>query len=159
MESTQPEANQHLPITRAAFGYLLDDAGRLLMVANAYEAGRMWGVPGGAREPGESPQACVVREFAEEVGLAVGITRDCGTIRRVRADWSLNLLAHFFEVELREGDPRIDPDDDHVVAFAWKDRDAIEAFDEPVLGRRWILDYLDRPGDYPKAIEMAPDEE
>jgi mutator protein MutT len=34
-----------------------------------------WELPGGKLEPGESPQVCVVREIAEELGLDVEVAR------------------------------------------------------------------------------------
>ncbi|MDR3435038.1 NUDIX hydrolase [Telmatospirillum sp.] len=34
---------------------------------------REWELPGGRLEPGEDPQHCVIREFAEELGADVGV--------------------------------------------------------------------------------------
>ena len=149
-----------LPVTHAAFGYCRDAAGRLLMVANDYpRRGVWWGLPGGGLEPGEDHAACVVREFAEEVGLAVRVGRDLGEIHRLRPDWGLNLRARFYEVTWLDAAPRVDPDEEHVVDFAWRTRDEIAAFAGVILGRRYVLDYLDRPGTYPKDIVMPPEEE
>jgi 8-oxo-dGTP diphosphatase len=49
-----------------------DAAGRLLVIrrGHAPDAGR-WSVPGGRVEPGETEAEAVVREVAEETGLAV----------------------------------------------------------------------------------------
>lgn len=149
-----------LPVTHAAFGYCRDAEGRLLMVANRYPGkGILWGLPGGGLEPGEAHAACVAREFAEEVGLTVRVGRDLGEICRVKPEWRLNLRARFYEVEWLADAPRIDPGEEHVVDFAWRSRDDIAAFEGVVLGRRWVLDYLDRPESYPKDIIMEPHEE
>lgn len=56
----------------AVYGLLVVDDRVLLARASALSAvpGR-WFLPGGGLEFGESPEACVVREFLEEAGLAV----------------------------------------------------------------------------------------
>ncbi len=49
-----------------------DAAGRLLLIRRGHEPGAgLWSLPGGRIEPGESDQQAVVREIAEETGLAV----------------------------------------------------------------------------------------
>jgi ADP-ribose pyrophosphatase YjhB (NUDIX family) len=42
----------------------------------------MWSIPGGRVEPGESDSAAVVREVAEETGLAVDVVTYLGAVRR-----------------------------------------------------------------------------
>lgn len=49
-----------------------DDEGRLLLQRRAGEG--TWGLPGGWVAPGESAQACAVREALEETGWEVQIT-------------------------------------------------------------------------------------
>ena len=58
------------PPTLAAAVVLLDERGRALLVRQNYGAG-LWGIPGGAVEPGESPPEAAVREAREETGLGV----------------------------------------------------------------------------------------
>lgn len=41
----------------------------------------MWDLPGGAREPGEGPRACGLRELAEETGLVLDPARLTGGAR------------------------------------------------------------------------------
>ena len=59
-----------------------DPAGRLLVVrrGHAPSAG-LWSVPGGRVEPGESEAEAVVREVAEETGLAVTAGPLLGRVR------------------------------------------------------------------------------
>ncbi|MEJ8278440.1 NUDIX hydrolase [Pseudonocardia spirodelae] len=64
-------------------GIVFDPDGRLLLVRRANEPGRgMWSVPGGRVEPGESEHAAVVRELAEETGLAVVPGALAGVVHR-----------------------------------------------------------------------------
>jgi 8-oxo-dGTP diphosphatase len=60
-----------------------DSAGRLLLVRRANEPGRgRWSVPGGRVEAGEDDAAALVREVAEETGLAVEAGPLVGRVRR-----------------------------------------------------------------------------
>ena len=49
---------------------------RILLVRERSKAGKQgwWATPGGFAEPGESPEACAVREAREEAGVDVRIT-------------------------------------------------------------------------------------
>ena len=59
-----------------------DERGRLLLIrrGHAPSAG-LWSVPGGRMEAGETQQEAVVRELAEETGLAVVPVRPLGAVR------------------------------------------------------------------------------
>jgi 8-oxo-dGTP diphosphatase len=62
---------------------LRDDAGRLLLVLRAHPpAASTWSLPGGRVEPGETAEAAVLREVAEETGLRVHVGRLVGTVER-----------------------------------------------------------------------------
>ncbi|MEV1288489.1 NUDIX domain-containing protein [Micromonospora sp. NPDC049679] len=68
----------------AAYGLCRDDAGRVLLARASAQADLpgLWQIPGGGIEHGEHPARAVVREFAEETGLAVEVVR----VRAVLAD-------------------------------------------------------------------------
>jgi len=53
----------------AAGAAIFDAERRLLLQEKTFEPG--WFLPGGAIEPGETPEAALVREVAEETGLIV----------------------------------------------------------------------------------------
>jgi 8-oxo-dGTP diphosphatase len=67
-----------------AYGVCRDGEGRTLLARNsdASEFPGLWTLPGGGVEQGEHPDDAVVREFAEETGLAVRIE----ALRTVTAD-------------------------------------------------------------------------
>jgi mutator protein MutT len=54
--------------TVSAKGVCLDEAGRVLLCLSWRDE---WELPGGRPEPGETLEACVVREIREETGLIV----------------------------------------------------------------------------------------
>ena len=56
-----------------AAGLLIDDRGRWLMHRRPPNKahGGLWEFPGGKVEPGETPDAALVRELMEELGIAV----------------------------------------------------------------------------------------
>lgn len=58
-------------------GMILDEDGRILMTqrADKGQCPRMWEIPGGKREPGESSSSAIIRELNEELGLdAIDLT-------------------------------------------------------------------------------------
>lgn len=64
-----------------------DPSGRVLLILRANEPGRgLWSLPGGRIEPGESPEAAVVREVLEETGLEVRVDRLIGQVEIGRYD-------------------------------------------------------------------------
>ena len=65
-------------------GAVIKDAdGRLLLIRRGHEPGKgLWSLPGGRIEDGETDAQAVVREVAEETGLAVTPGRLIGSVRR-----------------------------------------------------------------------------
>jgi 8-oxo-dGTP diphosphatase len=71
------------PRPEVAVGAICVRHGRLLVVQRGRGAGRgLWAVPGGRLEPGESVEEGVLRELAEETGLAGAVRGLCGVVER-----------------------------------------------------------------------------
>ena len=81
-------------VTPVAFGVCAiveNDEGRILLVRHTYQPG--WLLPGGGVGRGEPPEDALMRELAEEVGLA---TREPPKFVRLysrRAGWVTNVIA------------------------------------------------------------------
>ncbi|MBX3568795.1 MAG: (deoxy)nucleoside triphosphate pyrophosphohydrolase [Rhizobiaceae bacterium] len=60
-----------LPILLVAACALVDADGRVLLAQRppGKQLAGMWEFPGGKVEPGETPEACLVRELREEIGV------------------------------------------------------------------------------------------
>ncbi len=54
----------------------------------------LWDLPGGGREPGESPADCAVREVEEEFGISLAPDR-VHSLRRYRSDSPAGLDSYF----------------------------------------------------------------
>lgn len=75
-----PAATTHVPCVGAV---IRNEAGRLLLILRGHEPGMgLWSIPGGRVEPGETDQQAVVREVAEETGLAVTCGPLLGQVQR-----------------------------------------------------------------------------
>jgi len=81
-------------------GAVIVESGRVLLVKRKYEplAGR-WSLPGGAVEVGETLEACLVREMAEETGLAVAVGPVIEVFDRITHDDEGRVAYHFVLVD------------------------------------------------------------
>lgn len=83
---------------------ILCRGGQVLICQRAYGEGcaGLWEFPGGKREPGETAEACLVRECREELAVEIGVTRVFETFEWTRGKTPLRftfLLAHIISGE------------------------------------------------------------
>lgn len=78
------------PVAFGAMGAVSDDRGRVLLVRHRYQPG--WQLPGGGVARREAPDVAVLRELAEEVGLAGGTAHLFG-LYTAPAGYASNLVA------------------------------------------------------------------
>jgi 8-oxo-dGTP diphosphatase len=101
--------------------------GRLLIAQRKPGAhlGGLWEFPGGKREPGETFEACLVRELQEELAIDVSVD---GLVEEISHDYpDKQVLLRFFRCRLVAGEPR--PIGCHAVA--WITREMLTEYTFP----------------------------
>ena len=98
MSASQP------PIEVAAA--LIFRQGKLLITKRHAHAhlGGLWEFPGGKREPGESWEACVIREIREELGVEMAVGALFESIVHAYVEKTVHL--QFFTATLLHGEPQ-----------------------------------------------------
>ena len=124
-------------------GAALLDGGRLLAARRSAppELAGCWELPGGKVEPGERPEAALVRELREELGV------DAEPVERVPGEWPLRppYVLQVWTASLRPGSAAPAPLEDHD-ALRWLTPDRIwdvSWLDQDVPAVREVLTRLD----------------
>ena len=81
-------------------GAVIVHEGRVVLVKRRFEplAGQ-WSIPGGAVEVGETLEACVAREMAEETGFVVQVGPVVEVLDRITRDEDGRVLYHFVLID------------------------------------------------------------
>jgi len=117
---------------------LVREAGRILMSRRRPDQAmpNLWEFPGGKVEPGEHPEAALVRELREELGCSIEIERIEEVVFHAYDDFPLYMLV--YAARIVAGTPQAI----EVASFAWV-----------TLRELPSLDLL--PADYPLARKLA----
>jgi 8-oxo-dGTP diphosphatase len=110
------------PTPEVAVGGVLVRDGTLLLVLRARGPGAgQWSLPGGRVDAGESVEEALVREMAEETGLAVEVEGLCGVAERRGPGHHYVILDYWCGA-----DPRAEPAaGDDAAEVTWADSSAI----------------------------------
>lgn len=90
---------------------LIDPTGRVLITQRPQHKalGGLWEFPGGKVEPGEAPEAALVRELKEELDLTVEPDALDPFAFASHAYTDFHLLMPLFTISRWQGEPRLDP--------------------------------------------------
>lgn len=119
----------------AIYGLFLRE-GRALMTRSRTPGGLILNFPGGALEPGEDPEACLIREFREETGLIVRVGKLLYASRRYHPNpfYAADHQYHtYYEIERAEGDLAAHGNGDDVASLEWVDLMGVAG--EPMLAQ------------------------
>ena len=119
-----------LPVVAVA---LVANDGRVLLAQRRAEAhhGGLWEFPGGKIEPGERPEAALVREAAEELGIAIDAARLTPVGFASEPLGARHLVLLLYSTDHWEGDPQpLDAD-----ALDWVRPEEIDAETMPPADR------------------------
>ena len=85
-----------LPHKHIGVAVIRDDIGEFLIDRRPSEGllGGLWEFPGGKIEPGESPEACIVREVQEEINLEVTVEEPLITLDHAYTHFRVTLHVH-----------------------------------------------------------------
>ena len=105
---------------------IIEKDGRILI--GKRRSGRFadkWEFPGGKMEPGETPEECLMRELAEELGIEARVGKLFLSNRHVYTHLSVELMT--FEAEIVSGEPCLR---DHT-EIRWVSPEELRSYDFP----------------------------
>ncbi len=117
-----------------------DESGRLLLAqrpSGKHLAG-LWEFPGGKIEAGESPQAALVREIAEELGCAATLVAELTPVTHAYEKITVRLIPF----RARFTDPAAKPETREHAALRWVEKDEIGALPMPAADTPIVAEWL-----------------
>ncbi|MFY9639588.1 MAG: (deoxy)nucleoside triphosphate pyrophosphohydrolase [Rhodomicrobium sp.] len=122
MPITEAEGAALLPIVTVAAAALIDADGRVLLAQRPAhkEYGGLWEFPGGKLHPGETPEAALIRELKEELGIDVPARCLAPLTFASHSYETYHLLMPLYACRNWHGDP--EPLEGQTLAWVRKDR-------------------------------------
>ncbi|PKR76847.1 DNA mismatch repair protein MutT [Halalkalibacillus sediminis] len=111
-------------------GVCVNENNEILMVLQGKpEETKMWSVPSGGKEEGESFEECCIREIEEETGYHVRVVDRVKVkdMKSPRAD--IDVEVHYFQVEIVGGEEKIQDPDELIYEIDWKSVEEIRELD------------------------------
>jgi ADP-ribose pyrophosphatase YjhB (NUDIX family) len=102
-----------------AAAFCVNEHGKVLMVLQGKpEEKKVWALPSGGIEPGETLEMCCIREVREETGYDVEIVKKLHV--KVGQSYGYDVEVHYFECKVVGGSPCIQDPDGLIHDIAWK---------------------------------------
>ena len=132
------------PVLQVVCALIEDEAGRLLVAQRPpgkHLAG-LWEFPGGKLEPGETPQAALVREIAEELGCAAVPGEKLTPVTHAYEKVTVRLIPFL----ARLADPAARPETREHAALRWVTRAEIGSLPMPAADAPIVAEWVARGG-------------
>ena len=108
-----------------AAGVCVNDKNQILMVLQGkLEEKKLWTIPSGGKEAGETFEDCCVREIKEETGYNVKIVRKLKV--KEGKTFGIDVVVQYFEVKIVSGAMEINDPDGLIHDIAWMSEKEIE---------------------------------
>lgn len=129
-----------IPVIQVVCALIEDAEGRLLLAQRPpgkHLAG-LWEFPGGKIEPGETPEAALVREIAEELGCAVMPGAALAPVTHAYEKVTVRLIPFL----ARLADPAARPQAREHAALRWVERGEIAALPMPAADAPIVAEWM-----------------
>ncbi|WP_041967662.1 NUDIX hydrolase [Mesobacillus selenatarsenatis] len=108
-----------MDIWEGSAGVCLNEQGEILMVRQGKkDEEKLWAVPAGGKEDGETFEQCCIREVLEETGYEAEIVRQLFV--KTGVFFGVEVKVQYFEIKIIGGDLRIQDPDGLIHEIAWK---------------------------------------
>lgn len=110
---------------KGSAGVCINNRNELLMVLQGKpEEPKVWAIPSGGLEKGESFEECCLREIGEETGYKVQISHKLHV--KTGTTYGIDVEVHYYRVQLLGGEMTIQDPDGLIYEIAWVSKDEVQ---------------------------------